>query len=126
MEVCEGLGASLVVPDGPPEPCGPCKGALDHPSSGQQDKAALGLWQLDDLESDPVFGRRCCGLLAGVTLIDEGDCEAFPGPCLNGLGDPADFGAIVGVGRGTWRARRCPSVSTAGCGFEPFLRLAPS
>src|SRR6201999_2434598 len=58
------------------------------------------VWPLaaDDLERDAMFGGRCCGLLACTPLIDEGDLDALGGLRLNGLGDLADFGAIVGVG----------------------------
>ena len=98
MEIGEGLCASLVVFHEPSEASGPCEGPLDDPSSGQEDEAAFGLWQLDDLERDAMFGGRCCGLLACITLIDEGDLDALGGLRLNGLGDLADFGAIVGVG----------------------------
>jgi hypothetical protein len=76
VEVCKGLGASFVVLDEPPEAGRPCKGPLDDPSSGQHE-AGLGLGQQDDFESDPVFGGRRCGLLAGVTLIDESDFDAM-------------------------------------------------
>ena len=45
----------------------------------------------------PCSGRRRCGLLAGITLIDKGDLGAFARLRLNGLGHPADFGAVVGI-----------------------------
>jgi hypothetical protein len=46
VEVSEGLGASFVVFDEPSEPGRPGEGSLDHPSSWQQDEAALSLRQL--------------------------------------------------------------------------------
>ena len=106
MEVCEGLGTSFVVLDEPSEPRCPCEGSLDDPSFGQQDKAALGLGQLDDLKSDAVFGGCGGGLVADVALVDEGDLDAFAGLSLNGLGDPADFGAVVGIGRGDMKRQK--------------------
>ena len=45
-----------------------------------------------------MFGGRRRWLLSRVALIDESDLHALSGLRLNGLGDPADFGAIVRVG----------------------------
>lgn len=98
MEVCEGLGASFVVFDEPSEAGRPGEGSLDDPSSWQQNESALGLRQLDDFEGNSVLGGRRRWLLARVSLVDEGDLDAFARLGLNGLGDPADLGAIVGVG----------------------------
>ena len=126
MEVCKRLGGSFIVLDEPSKPRCPCEGPLHDPSSGQEHEAALGLRQLDDVKGDAVFGGRGGGLVAGVAVVDEGDLDAFAGLCLNGLGDPADLGAVVGMAGVTWSARRCPSVSTARGSFEPFFRLAPS
>ena len=98
MEVREGLSASFVVFDEPSEAGDPGEGSLDTPPSGQQHEAALGLRQLDDVERNAVLGGGGRGLLSGVALIDKGDLDALSGLRLNGLGDPANFGAIAGVG----------------------------
>jgi hypothetical protein len=34
---------------------------------------------------------------AGVALIDVSQCDAVAGRFLNGLGEAADFGTIIGV-----------------------------
>ena len=76
MEAGEGLGISLVVLDEPAEPGGPCEGSFDDPSARQQDEAALGLGQFDDLEVDAMLGRGLLGTLPSIALIDPGDLDA--------------------------------------------------
>jgi hypothetical protein len=49
MQARQGLGQVLVVASQAAEARGPRETALHHPATGQEDKAALGLGQLDDL-----------------------------------------------------------------------------
>jgi len=98
MQVCEGLSGSFVVLDEPSEARGPCKGSLDDPSSWEQNEAAFCLRQFNHLDRDAVFCGSRSSSAAGVTLVDESDLDALPRRALNVSGDPAHFGAIVGVG----------------------------
>ena len=70
VESCESLCISFIVLDQSSTPCGPGKGPFDHPAPGQQDKAALCLCQLHDMQSDALFGGGFGDLLAGVSLIN--------------------------------------------------------
>jgi hypothetical protein len=47
-----------------------------------QDEAALGLWQLDDLKRDAVPGSGIGSTLAGVALIDPGQFDGVVGDGL--------------------------------------------
>lgn len=70
MEAGEGGGEAFVVAGEPAEAGGPAEGALDHPAPGQQDEAALGVVEFDDLQLDPVRGGGRGGLGAGVALVN--------------------------------------------------------
>lgn len=63
------FGETLVIACQAPEAGHPSNAALDHPAPRQQDKAALGLRELDDFQGDSLglsgLGRSC----AGVALI---------------------------------------------------------
>jgi hypothetical protein len=118
------LGASLAVFDEASEPSGRCEGSLDDPSPRQQHEAALGLWQLDDLEGNAMFGGRRRRFFPA--LIDELDLDARACLRLNGLGDPARFGTNVGVGRRDVQSQKMAERIDGQMQFEPFLRFAPS
>ena len=49
----------------------PGEGAFDNPASGQEDEAALGLVQLDDIEVDAVLSGGVGDFFAGVALVDK-------------------------------------------------------
>jgi hypothetical protein len=67
---------------------------------GQQDKAAFGLRQLDDFETDTVLRCRLCGYLTGIALINEGHIDGLGGDVLDCLGQVGDLGAVALGGRG--------------------------
>ena len=98
MEVCQGLSTAFVVFDESSEAGGPGEGSFDDRSSGQQQETALGLRQFDDLEGNAAFSGSGRWFLPGIALIDESDLHVLSGLRLNGLGDTADFGAIIRVG----------------------------
>jgi hypothetical protein len=113
VEIGEGLGESFVVLDEPAEAGGPGKRAFANPALGQQHEATLDVGKLDDAQFDAMLLRGLGGFFAGVALIDEGDFDAVASFRLNGLGDAADFGAIIGVGGVMCSASRWLRVSTA-------------
>jgi len=130
VESCEGLGVSFAILDEPSEAGCPCEGSLHPPAAGQEDEAALGLRQFDDLESEAMPGGGFPGALARAALIDPGDLEAalgdalaLPGLSRASLPTSPRSSALAGA---TWRTRRWPSVSSATWTCDPFLRLAPS
>ena len=100
METGESLGVAFVILDESSEACGPCEGSLDDPSAWEQDKAAFGLGQFDDLEIDAVPGSGLRGAFAGIALVDLGDFDAVVGDGLNGSGECLDLAAILCAGRG--------------------------
>lgn len=56
---------------------GPGEVALNGPALGKQDEAALGLGQLDDLESDALRLRHLVRRCVGVALVDVGRLDAL-------------------------------------------------
>ena len=98
VEICERAGIALVVLDEASEADRPGEGALDHPGSRQQDEAALGLRQSDDLQCDAVLARSLSRPLPGVALIDIGEVDVIAGGGLDRLGELPDLGAVVGLG----------------------------
>lgn len=97
MEICQGGSAPLIVLDEPSEASGPGEGTLVDLASGQENKAALGLRQFDDVHFDAVRPGRRWRLLALLALVHEGDLRALIRGGLNGLGRSSDLGSIVGV-----------------------------
>jgi hypothetical protein len=65
-------GQALIVACQAAETSGPGDAALDHPALGQQDKAALGLGQLDHLQADALPLSRRRRLLAGGLVDRDG------------------------------------------------------
>jgi hypothetical protein len=73
----EGSGQSFVIADESAEASGPSKGALDDPSSQQEDKASFGLLEFDHDKVNSLFGRLPSFFFSGVTLIDKSDLDVF-------------------------------------------------
>jgi hypothetical protein len=67
VEICEGAGIALVVLGEAAEARGPSKGSFHHPAARQQDEAALGVRQFDDVQGDAVLLRNLTRLFPGVT-----------------------------------------------------------
>jgi hypothetical protein len=99
VETSQSGGVSLVVLDGTPESCGLSEGAFDRPTSGREHEAALCFGRFDDFESDTLLLGGFSGLLAGIALIDVGERNALASRLLDGLGEAADFGAVVNIAR---------------------------
>lgn len=99
MKIDKCLGTSFVVLDEASEARRLGEGSLDNPSSGQQDKAELGLWQLDDLELNAVSGCRFLRLLTRITLIDKRNLDALIGGRLDRLGHVTDFDPVSDISR---------------------------
>ena len=126
MKSCECFGISLIVFDEAPEAGRRCECSFDDPASWQEDEAAFGLGQFDDLKCNAVFGRGIGGTLTGMTLIDPGSSTASSVTAWTVRASRSTSprsSALAGV---TWSASRCPSVSTAMWIFEPCLRFPPS
>jgi len=66
----ERLGEVFVVPGESAEACGSGEASFHYPASRQQDKAALCLGTLDDLQLDAVAGCGTFSGLSGIALID--------------------------------------------------------
>lgn len=70
---------SFVVPCQASEPCCPREGALDDPSSGEQDEAALGFGEFHDIQRNAVLGRGRGGGFARVALVYVGQADCLAG-----------------------------------------------
>jgi len=125
MKVGERGGAALVIFDQSSKPRGPSEGTLHHPSSGQENEAALGLGQFDDAEFDAVLSGGGPGGFPGIALIDEGDFDVRLGRGLNGLGDAADLGAVVGVGGRDMQGQPMPERVDGQMQLRSLLALGP-
>ena len=53
MQSFQGFRQAFVVPHQTTEAAHPAETALDNPTTGQQDKAALGIGQFDDFQAQP-------------------------------------------------------------------------
>jgi hypothetical protein len=81
VQTCEGGRESFVVSDQATKASGPGKGALDDPSSGQQDKASFGLVEFYHDELNSLFGRLRGRFLSSVTLLNKKRLErSLPSP----------------------------------------------
>src|SRR5919206_3804178 len=99
VETDEGGLESLVVTGQPPEASHPGKASLYHPSTRQQHKPSLCLWQSHHFQLDALF-LRCLGwLLPGVSLIYERYLDALSRFLLHCLGKLCYLGSLLFVGR---------------------------
>jgi hypothetical protein len=99
VESYECCGVALVVFDQPAATSGLCEGLFYDPASGQQDKAALCLWQFDDVQRDALGRGGIRGCLCGVTLIDIGKPDAVSGRVLDIRMKSPDRGPVADIGR---------------------------
>ena len=88
---------ALVVFDKAAEAGRPGEWSLDDPAARQQNEAALGFGQFDDLQRNAVGGVG--GTDAGVVLVDISDLDLIAGDGLHGAGEPFHLAAILGAGR---------------------------
>ena len=96
VQAREGFGKAFVVADEATEAGRLGERAFDDPAPGQENEAALGLVMSDGLKLDAAL---CCGLgglLTDITLVHEGDLDMIAGGLLDGIGQAADLGTIIG------------------------------
>ncbi len=83
MQAGQDVRQTLIVTRQPPEAGGPGEPTLDHPPLGEQDEAAFGLGQLDDLQADAVGCSGVSRFRAGVALVDVGELDGLAGGLLH-------------------------------------------
>ena len=98
MQTDKGLTQAFVVAGEAAEACHPGEAAFDDPASGQEDEAALGGGQLDDLEADAVLVSGYGGLFASVALVDKGDFDGIAGSLLHLGGQFSNLRSFLFVG----------------------------
>ena len=125
VHVGQRLGEALVIANKAAAARGQGERTLNHPTSRQQNEAALGLRQLDPFKADAAGGRSSGGPFAGVALIHIGHPDAFARRFLDLLGKPLTASRSEASAAVTCSASRCPGVSTARWTLLPRLRLAP-
>jgi hypothetical protein len=69
VQACPHAGQPLVIARQAAEASGPGEAAFHDAALGQQDKAPLGLGQLDHLQADAVRGGHRGDLVTGVALV---------------------------------------------------------
>jgi hypothetical protein len=77
VQASQRAGKPLIVVDQSPKAGDPGERALHHPSARQQDKAALGLRQLDHLQVNALCRRGGCRLISGIALIHKCHLDGF-------------------------------------------------
>ena len=78
---------------------GPCKAALDHPTVRQEDKAMLGLGQLDHFQPDAMRLGGVDSLLTRIALVNVGNFHRLSGHLLHRCALVVDLGPVLGIGR---------------------------
>jgi hypothetical protein len=76
----------------------PIEGTFNNPATGQKDKAAFGLVELDDFQLEDVCGSFLRGRSAGIALINIGQFDVVARHGLNLRGERSDLGAILLAG----------------------------
>src|SRR5258706_4364319 len=79
---------------------GPGEVALHHPAAREEDKAVLGLGQLDDFEAEAMLRCSVSRSVAGVALINVAQLNVLASHLLDGGSQLSDLGALLLVGRG--------------------------
>src|SRR5689334_6183236 len=100
VKTCQRLWKALVVASQATKARHPSEGSLHDPSPGQEHKTTFGLWQLNDLQSDPVRTRLLCRFIAGVASINKGQFDRFARGFLDSGGQFAYLGPILFISRG--------------------------
>ncbi len=62
MKTSESRRQPFIISGEAAEACGPTKGAFDHPTPWEENKATFGFGKLDDFATDSIvlfFRRRC-------------------------------------------------------------------
>ena len=122
----EPSGQALVVAGEAVEAGHPTDRTFHHPASRQQNEAALGFRQADDIQGNAVRSSGFGSPFSGVALIHKGEFDGSAGCILHGLARAATAersSAFAGV---TCSAGRWPGVSTVRCSLEPLVRSCPS
>lgn len=124
-EGSQSLGQALVVPRQAAKPGRPGKSPFDHPTPGQQHKAALGFGELDHLQCDAVHlgGRR--RLFPRIALIDIGQFNLPVRDFLHRLGQLPNLIPILGIGRGDVQRQQVSQGIDGHMDFRAALALGP-
>jgi hypothetical protein len=123
MQSRHGSGKPLIVAGQTPKARHPGKGAFHHPAPGQQDKAMLGLWQLDDGQLDALGGRRLGRSVSSIGLVDKGHLHRLAGGLLHPLRQLAHLGAILLIGRRDQQGQQMPQRIDRHMHFAAFAPL---
>jgi hypothetical protein len=95
VEAFDRLGQQLEVLRRPPEARHPREAALDDPPPRQQDVSTRGLWQLHDMQRDPVVAGVVFRLLTGVALVHVGQFHVVAGGPLDRLCRALHLGSVL-------------------------------
>src|SRR4051812_25889025 len=99
VESGKGLGETFVVASQTAEPRRPRERSFNHPATGKEDEATLGLGMLDDFELDAVSLRPLFSGLAGIALVHIRQLHAPISNLLHCLREFFDLLAILFIGR---------------------------
>src|SRR5258708_8112213 len=126
MQTDQGLRQALIVTRQAPKAGHPREGSFDDPATRQQDKAAFGLLQFDDLQLNAVLGGVLFGLLARVALVHKGNFNRVARDVLDLFTQQANLGTFLFVAGVPCRVSSSPSLSTPLSTFHPLRSFCPS
>src|SRR5262245_909839 len=98
MQASQSFRQTLIVTSKTTETSQPAETALNHPTTGQEDKPFAGSVQLDDFKLNAMCGGVSGRFVTGVTLVDKGNFDLVPCHSLYLLGELLDLGAVLLIG----------------------------
>src|SRR6266496_544684 len=125
VKTCQRLWKALVVACQTAKPRCPCEATLNDPTSGQEHKAAFGLWQLDHFQAHPMGFGHLRWLIARIPLIDERQLHAASSRFLDGLGQFADLSPILFICWGDMQRQQISQRVDCCMHFTAFASFGP-
>jgi hypothetical protein len=86
MQSGQSLCEALIIPRQPAKSSRPAKAAFDYPAAWQQYKASFGLSMFNHQQVNSMPGSLGRRIVAGISLVDEGNLDGIARHLLNGLG----------------------------------------
>jgi len=123
VQTRQGRGESLIIAGQATKTGCPGEITLHHPALGQENKAALGLGQLDDRQLDAVLGRRCRWLLPGVALVHIRQFHVLAGDGLDPRRQLLDLRPLLLIGGCDQQRQQMPERIDRGVDLRAFAPL---
>src|SRR2546430_2502617 len=95
MQALERIGQAFIITGQAAKTSHPAKGTLDDPTTRQQDKALLGIRQLDHDQLNALLSGGLFRVVTGIALVNEGHFDALVGDVLDLLSHFRDLGTVL-------------------------------